>query len=353
MVRTFKSLAYKKESLTYEQKGFINMLNTKIFPLSLDLQLFAEGGAGGAAGAGDGGSGTGAEGATGANNGTAGATAAVSQRKGVKSNPLANVKYGVQPKEETTPAAEVKETVEEPKEDRKAVYEAFIKEYKDLDDERVQGIVKSRLKGSKETADKYNAVQPILDMLAKKYGVEPGNIEALNKAIADDDSYYEAEAVERGITVEQLKEFKKVERENAELRQRDAERVRREKAAETYSKWAEEAKGVKEVYPSFDLRAELQNEKFTGLLGAGIDVRTAFEVIHKDEILPAAMQYAAKKVEEKITDKIIANGARPAENGTSSQSATITKSDVSTLTKADRAEINRRVLRGEKITFGR
>ena len=75
-------------------------------------------------------------------------------------------------------------------------------------------------------------------------------------------------------------------------------------------------------------------------------------MIHKDEIIPAAMQFTAKAVEQKLTNKIIANGARPAENGNSSQGASVTKSDVSQLTKADRAEIARRVARGEKISFG-
>lgn len=332
------------------------MKNKVIFPLIFDLQLFAEGGTSGASGTVGGDGGTGSEGTAGVITNTVGATVAASQRKGARSNPLANVKYGVQPEEASSPVAEVKtskEAVEEPKEDRNAVYEAFIKEYKDLDDARVQGIVKNRLKGSRETVDKYNALQPTLDMLAKKYGVQPGDIEGLNKAIADDDSYYEQEALERGITVEQLKEFKKVERENAEFKRRDAERARQDKANETYKKWENEAKNTKAVYPSFDLNKELQNPKFVDLLRSNIDVQTAFEVIHKDEIIPAAMQYAAKAVEEKLTDKIIANGARPSENGTSSQSATISKSDVSTLTKADRAEVNRRVLRGEKITFGR
>jgi hypothetical protein len=64
------------------------------------------------------------------------------------------------------------------------------------------------------------------------------------------------------------------------------------------------------------------------------------------------MQFTAKKVEQNITNKIIANGARPSENGNSFQGASVTKSDVSTLTKADRAEIARRVARGEKISFG-
>ena len=60
------------------------METKKIFFQKLNLQLFAEG-------AGAGGSGTGAEGATGVTG-----TNAVSQGKGVKGNPLANVVYGKQ-----------------------------------------------------------------------------------------------------------------------------------------------------------------------------------------------------------------------------------------------------------------
>lgn len=318
------------------------MDKTILFPMFLDLQLFAEG-----AGGGDGG--TGAEGATGVT-----ATAAVSQSKGVK-NPLANVKYGIQPtatpaKEEATPAAEVDET---PTEDRNAKFEALIKgEYKDLYDAKVQDTVQKRLKGSKDTVDKYNALSPTLEILAKKYGVEASNIEALNKAIEEDDSYFEEEALEKGITVEQLKEIRKMERENAELKRQMEEQSRKDNANKIYSQWMEQADKTKSVYPSFDLRAEMQNQKFVDLLRSNIDVRTAYEVIHKDEIIPAAMQFTAQQVEQKLTNKIIANGARPAENGNSSQSASVVKSDVSTLTKADRAEVNRRVLRGDKISFG-
>jgi hypothetical protein len=113
----------------------------------------------------------------------------------------------------------------------------------------------------------------------------------------------------------------------------------------------EQAEKAKTIYPSFDLRAEMNNPKFLDLLRANIDVRTAYEVIHKDDIIPAAMQFTAKTVEQKLTNKIIANGARPTENGISSQSSAVVKSDVSQLSKADRAEIIRRVQRGEKIRF--
>lgn len=314
------------------------MDNKNIFPMLLNLQLFAEG-----AGGGDGG--TGATGATGAT-----ATAAVSQTKGVKSNPLANVQYGIQQTEVATPAAEV---VENPTEDRNAKFKALIKgEYKDLYDQEVQSIVQNRLKNSKETVEKYEALTPTLEILAKKYGVDASDIKALNKAIEEDDSYFEEEALEKGITVEQLKEIRKMERENADLKRQMEEQSRKENAAKTYAQWMQQAEQAKAVYPSFNLEAEMQNPQFRNLLRSNIDVKTAFEVIHKDDIIPAAMQYTAKAVEQKITNKIIANGARPTENGNSSQGAAQSKSDVSLLTKADRAEIARRVARGEKISFG-
>jgi hypothetical protein len=326
-----------KESLTLRAERTKNMNSKNLFPMHLNLQLLAEG-----AGGGDGG--TGASGATGAT-----ATAAVSQKNGVKSNPLADVQYGVQQTEVATPAAEV---VENPTEDRNAKYEAFIKEHKDLDDARIQNIVQKRLKNSKETVEKYEALAPTLEILAKKYGVDASDVEALNKAIEEDDSYFEEEALEKGITVEQLKEFRKMERENANLRREMEERNRQENAQKVYAQWMDQAEKTKAIYPSFDIRAEMQNPQFRQLLNSNIDVRTAYEVVHKDDIIAGAMQFTANQVEQKVVNRIKANGARPSENGNSSQGAAQTKRDVSLLTKADRAEIARRVARGEKISFG-
>ena len=113
----------------------------------------------------------------------------------------------------------------------------------------------------------------------------------------------------------------------------------------------QQADSLKAVYPTFDLNAEVENPQFRQLLRSGIDVRTAYEVIHKDEIIPAAMQFTAKTVEQKIANKIASGGSRPAENGMANQGAATVKSDVSKLTRADREEIIRRVQRGEKIRF--
>lgn len=309
------------------------MSNSELFR-HVNLQLFAEGGDGG----------TGSDGATGVTEG-----AAVPQTKGVKNNPLANVKYGIQ--DDDAQAANVQAPVVETP-DRNAEFEKLIKgEYKDLYDARVQETIQKRLKGTRDTVEKYEALMPTLEVLAKKYGVDVNDIKALSTAIEEDDAYYEEEALERGITVEQLKEIRKMEKENADLKRQMQEQNAREKADKLYSSWMKQAEDTKNVYPSFDLATEMQNPRFADLLRSNVDVRTAYEVLHKDEIIPAAMQFTAQKVEQKLTNKIIANGARPSENGISSQSASVVKSDVSQLSKADRQEIIRRVQRGEKIRF--
>ena len=295
------------------------MENKNLFLMTLDLQLFAEG-----AGSGDGG--TGSEGAMGVNG-----TAAMSQTSITDAD--------------GTTATNV---------DREAEFEKLIKgEYKDLYDSRMQDTIQKRLKGQKETVEKYEALAPTLETLAKKYGVDASDIKALNKAIEEDDAYYEEEAIEKGVTVEQLKEFKKMERENTELKKLRDEQNQRVAIEKKVAGWMEESKQVKSIYPQFDLKSEMQNSKFAKLLQVpGVDVRTAYELVHKDEIIAGAMQFTAKTVEKKIADKIAANGARPTENGLNSQSASLTKSDVSQLSKAERAEINRKVLRGEKVSFG-
>ena len=297
----------------------------------IGLQLFAEG--------------TGGDGGTASGQGVTAGVA--SQQKGV-SNPLAEVKYGIQ--EESAPVAGVQKTAD--KTDAEAEFEKLIKgQYKAQYDARMQNTIQQRLKGSKETVDKYNALQPVLETLAKKHGVDASDIDALKKAIEEDDYYFEDEALERGLTVKQLKEIRSMERENAELRKQMQEQQTQENANKLYSGWMTQAEDIQKVYPSFDLRAEMNNPKFVDLLRSNVDMRTAYEVLHKDEIIPAAMQFTAKTVESKIAKKIAANGARPSENGMSSGSPAVVKSDVSQLSRADREEIIRRVARGEKIRF--
>ena len=303
------------------------MRNAEI--LRLDLQLFAE--AGGTA---DG-------------TGVTGADAAHQNETGVKST-KAGVKYGVQP--EGKPAAEAKE--EEAPPDKNADFEKLIRgEYKEQYNKRVQDTVRNRIKGMQETVDKYTAMGPMLEMLSGKYGVDASDVKALQKAIEEDDSFYEAEAMDKGVSVQQLKEIKRMERENSELKRQMEEKETQDHATQLYAAWMDQAEQTKSVYPGFDLDAEMQNPQFLNLLRSNVDVKTAFEVLHKDEILPAAMQYTAQQTKSKLAKSIAAGGNRPAENGSSAQSAAVVKSDVSQLSKDDLEEIYRRVRKGERISF--
>lgn len=318
-----------------------------IYPEDLNLQLFAEG-----AGAGDGG--TGSEGTQGVNTGAA----ALPLTKGEKKNPLANVKYGKQA-EDTAQVANVQTKVTDADGntaeviDRNAEFEKLIKgEFKDLYDAKMQDTIQKRLKGTKETVEKFEALSPMFEMLSKKYGVDATDTKALMKAIEDDDSYYEQEAMEKGVSVEQLKEIKKMERENAELKKRMDAQESEKRTAQIWSEWLKQAEQLKTVYPKFDFETELKNPEFAQYIRIpGVDVRKAYELAHKDDIIAGAMQFTAQTVERKLANKIMANGARPNENGMNSQSAAVVKSDVSKLSKADRQEVIRRVARGEKISF--
>ena len=294
------------------------MFKLKSFPMCfIDLQLFAEGGDGG----------TGTEGANGSTESLANSQTQITDSDGTTATTI----------------------------DRNAEFEKLIKgEYKDLYDARVKDTIQKRLKSTKETVDKYNSLSPMLETLGKKYGVDSNDAEALIKAIEEDDSFYEQEALEKGITVEALKEIKKMERENSALKKQMEELNAKENADRQVAAWMQEAESVKAIYPSFDLGVELGNQKFVEFLNVpGVDVRTAFELAHKDDIIRGAMQFTAKTVEKKLADKVMANGSRPAENGMNSQAASLTKSDVSQLSKEDILDIQRRVARGERIDFTR
>lgn len=294
--------------------------------MALNLQLFAEGG-------------TGAVNSSADNGGFAAPTTDVND------NPLANVKYGKQKESVQTVDAQNEGTDVAPV-NRKEEYKKLIKgDYKDLYDADVQDKIKKRLRGSQEQLAKFEKLAPVLDILGKKHGVDVNDVDALIKAVEEDNSYFEEEAMRLGTSVENVKFIHKIERENAALKQANAAR----EGAERYQKWLNEAEDVKRIYPDFDFETELNNDQFKRCLQSGVGVKAAFQAVHHDEIIPAAMQYAAKTAEKKLADNIAANKSRPTENGITSQSAALVKTDVSQFKDADLEEIIRRVKRGERI----
>lgn len=234
---------------------------------------------------------------------------------------------------------------------RKQAYRDFIgsEEYKDLHTEELQRVINTRFKETKGMEKTIADQKPVMDLLMQRYKVD--DVSKLMSALEQDNRYYEEAAEEAGLTVEQYKAMQKLERENAELKQMRQRQLGEQQAQQQLAKWYQEGEKVKQLYPSFDLRAEAANRDFMGLLKAGLSVQQAYETVHLDEIKAAAERAAAQNAGMQVVAKLQQKSARPLENGTSSQSAVTIRNDVSKLTRAERAEVARRAARGDKITF--
>lgn len=232
---------------------------------------------------------------------------------------------------------------------RKAFNDLINGEYKDLYQENFQQVFDRRFKQVKGMEADLAAQKPILDMLKSRYGTD--DMAGLQKALTEDTEYWESIAEKHGMTVEQYHAMQKLEQENAELRAIRERQIGQQQVQQQLDMWYKDAEKVKEIYPSFDFRTEVQNPEFLGMLKSGVPVEHAYKMIHFDELTQNAARVAAQTADAQAQARIKSKASRPSENGMSSQSAAIVKNDVSTLTRAERAEIARRVQRGEKIVF--
>ena len=244
-------------------------------------------------------------------------------------------------------------TTSDSKEARQKAFDDLINgEYKDIFTEKTQSIINRRFRDVKEMENSLSAQKPILDMLMERYKIADGDMTKLLSAVEQDDQYWEEAAEEEGLTVEQYKAMKKLERENEEFRKAQQRRQNEQLAQAQIAQWAQEADKMKSLYPSFDLRTESQNQHFLGLLRKGLPVQQAYELVHMDEIKEATAKNAAQAAGAQMEARIKSKASRPSENGMSSQSAAvIAKDSVSSLTRKDRANIAKLVQRGERITF--
>ena len=331
--------------------------------LDIDLQLF-DGAAGGAA----------AGGATAGEGSAQGEASALpkaitgngSSRRS-KTGAYDNVVFGKQedaPKTETaTPdAGETKAegngnksgvtTTSDSKEAKQKAFRDLIEgEYKEQYTDEFNNYFNRRFKEVKGMENSLNAQKPIMDLLMQRYNIADGDIGKLKNALDNDNVYWEDAAEEAGMTVEQYKAVKKLEQENAELKRIRQRHLGEQQANQKLNQWYAEAEKVKEIYPTFDFKTESQDRDFLGLLKSGLNVQQAYELKHMDEIKTNAARAAAQTAGQQMVAKIQNKASRPTENGTSSQSAVIVKNDVHNLSRAERAEIARRVQRGEKIRF--
>ena len=105
-----------------------------------------------------------------------------------------------------------------------------------------------------------------------------------------------------------------------------------------YRELQRQAERLEAEYPDFDLDRELENPAFVRLLNSAVDVRTAYEVVHHQELRRREAQLAR-------------NAARPQENGLAAAPAALSRPDPRALSPQERKALRRRAAKGEEIVW--
>lgn len=225
---------------------------------------------------------------------------------------------------------------------------------------QMQAVVQSRLRSAKGAEEALGKVTPALELLARKYDLDPANIdyEALAKKISDDDGYYEDKALSMGVSVETAKKIDQQERDTARQQREEARTLEDQKLRRHYDGLVQQSEAMKRVFPNFDLQTELKNPAFARMTSPniGISVEDAYYAVHRNEIQTAAMKATAQQTAQKISNSIQAGSRRPDEAGASGQAPSVTTFDYSKASREQREAFKQRIrdaaARGEKVYPG-
>lgn len=217
----------------------------------------------------------------------------------------------------------------------------------------VQGAVQDRFKNQADATKRLEKLAPMLEILRTRAGVE--SEDDLIKQIMDDDSLYEEEAEQKGMTVEGLKQFKAMEKELAERQAAEKQSLEESRMKEHFTKLVQQAEALKARIPDFDLKKELQNPEFLRMTGPDVNVpvEAAYFAIHHNEMMPQAIAYGIQRGVKQVSQTIQAAGRRPAEGamrGSGAAAAPVTI-DPRSLTRKQRDEMVRQARLGKHVTF--
>ena len=225
---------------------------------------------------------------------------------------------------------------------------------------QMQAVVQSRLKSAKGAEEALGKITPALELLARKFNLDPANIdyEALAKKVSDDDSYYEDKALSMGVSVETAKKIDQQERDTQRQQREEARNLQEQKLRNHFDSLQRQGEAMKKVFPNFDLGRELQNPAFARMTSpnVGISVEDAYYAVHRNEIQTAAMKATAQQTAQKISNSIQAGSRRPDEAGSSGQAPSVTTFNYKNASRAQqeafKAELRARMARGEKVYPG-
>ena len=298
----------------------------------LNLQLFGEGGDGG-----DGGSASATGESAGMESGEKKEIPASIPEKAHKYYKKAIEKMPTTEKS----SVEVQTTDEPTKTTEKMSYADLIKsdDYKDEHKAYMDKTISDRLKKYKGLEADYGKAKSTLEIVANKYGVNPNDenfLEVLNQKIEADDSYYENYAMEHDISTDEARRIVTMERKVAQIEAEKEAQAKQEQMRQQIMLLHQNAEKTKAQFPNFDLDTEMQNEKFRRLCAVNNgDTTSAYMACHWNEILPATVQMASKKVQEQTAKAVASNKSRPIENGISSVAPSVVKQNFKGMSLAE------------------
>ena len=191
-------------------------------------------------------------------------------------------------------------------------------------------------------------INPMLELIASRYGIQPVNgaydVDAITKAVIDDDSYYERKAEDLGVDVSVAKQLEQanMERRRAEAREKalQAEREKQERdfqLQQHFMGMQRQAADLKKMFPDFSLERELQNPEFLRRTApeSGMSVADAFYSLHHDDIMQQQAEAIARRSRADAAASI-RSGVRPKENGGSAAAAVTGTPDLKKMTREER-----------------
>lgn len=230
-------------------------------------------------------------------------------------------------------------------------FDDYVKAHKDEASKWFQKQFNRRHADYNQLKSRADASAQVMDVLAAKYNLDANDIDGIVKALNGDDSMFEEQAIEAGMTVEQYKRFSEAQAENRRLRAEQKQYEQNQKIQRQMDEWEKQSNNLKQIFPNFDLDTELENPDFERALRSGLSIDRAFYAVHGAEITSGAMQYTAQQVRQATVEDLTTRRSRPIENGLSPLASVKVTKDVHNLTKKERAELAKRSMNGERIRF--
>lgn len=190
-------------------------------------------------------------------------------------------------------------------------------EYKEQFDKAANGIVRARLGEANNAVAAMKSLTPMLEVLARKYGMDMKNIDydALCKSVSNEDEFYEEKAMEMGTDVATARAADQRERDETRQQEEQARAATQQAIDSHIAALRQQEVELKKTFPNFSLDEELKDPRFVRMTapGGGWSLEDAFYAVHRKEIQAASAQVVAQRTAQSISQSIQAGQMRPQE----------------------------------------